>query len=305
MVSFLLKRVSQSVLTVLGVVTAAFFLVRLAGDPSLLLLSAEATAEDAKAVREAMGFDRSLMTQYVDFMSRVLQGDFGVSLRQHTSAMGLVLERIPATLELALTSFVLGIMLAFVLGTLMRMTRARWIRETIMWIALARQAIPIFSFGLLMALIFSVWLKWLPSLGRGTWAHLVLPALTLGTYELSLYLRLFNASLAAEQKQDYVRTAFAKGQGRIQVLLGHMLPNALLPLVTVAGINLGLLLGGTVVTETVFSWPGVGRLIVQSVSQRDYPVIIAGVFVISLIFVVINLAVDILYGFLDPRVRLS
>ncbi len=305
MASFLLKRVSQSVLTVLGVITAAFFLVRLAGDPSLLLLSTEATAEDAKAVREAMGFDRSLATQYFDFMSRVLRGDFGVSLRQHTSAMGLVLERIPATLELALTSFVLGISLAFVLGTLMRMTRARWIRETIMWIALARQAIPVFSFGLLMALVFSVWLRWLPSLGRGTWAHLVLPALTLGTYELALYLRLFNASLAAEQKQDYVRTAFAKGQGRIQVLLGHMLPNALLPLVTVAGINLGLLLGGTVVTETVFSWPGVGRLIVQSVSQRDYPVIIAGVFVISLIFVVINLAVDILYGFLDPRVRLS
>ena len=305
MLRFLLKRTYQSILTVFGVITAAFFLVRFAGDPALLLMSAEATADDANAAREALGLNRSLIVQYIDFISRVLRGDFGMSLRQHTSAMELVLERVPATLELALTSFVLGISLAFILGTLMRMTRARWLREGIMWIALARQAIPIFSFGLLMALIFSVWLKWLPSLGRGTWAHLVLPALTLGTYELSLYLRLFNASLAAEQKQDYVRTAYAKGQGRIQVLLGHMLPNALLPLVTVAGINLGLLLGGTVVTETVFSWPGVGRLIVQSVSQRDYPVIIAGVFLISLIFVVINLIVDVLYGFLDPRVRLS
>jgi peptide/nickel transport system permease protein len=129
--------------------------------------------------------------------------------------------------------------------------------------------------------------------------------LTLGSYELALYLRLFNASLAAEQRQDYVRTAYAKGQGRIQVIFGHMLPNALLPIVTIAGINLGLLLGGAVVTETVFSWPGVGRLIVQSVSQRDFPVIIAGVFLLSLIFVVLNLVVDLLYGILDPRVRLA
>ena len=208
-------------------------------------------------------------------------------------------------LKLALTSFAFGIGLAFIFGIAMRLTRARWLRDLIMWVALARQAIPIFSFGLLMILIFSVWLRWLPSLGRGDWSNLVLPAVTLGTYELALYLRLFNASLATEQRQDYVRTAYAKGQGRIQVLLGHMLPNALLPLITVAAINLGLLLGGAVVTETVFSWPGVGRLIVQSVTQRDYPVIIAGVFLISLMFVVLNLIVDILYVFLDPRVRLS
>lgn len=305
MIAFIVKRVLQSVLTVLGVVTAAFFLVRLAGDPALLLLSAEATAEDVAQIRSSMGLDRPLFIQYLEFILRAVQGDFGVSMRQNISAMSLVLERVPATLELAITSFIVGIALAFLLGIATRLTRARWVRETIMWIALTRQAIPIFSFGLLMILIFSVWLKWLPSLGRGTLAHLVLPALTLGTYELALYLRLFNASLASEQRQDYVRTAYAKGQGRIQVLLGHMLPNALLPLVTVAGINLGLLLGGTVVTETVFSWPGVGRLIVQSVSQRDFPVIIAGVFLISLMFVVLNLIVDILYVFLDPRVRLS
>lgn len=305
MLEHLLKRVTQSVLTVLGVVTAAFFLVRMAGDPAILSLSAEATAQDIERVRTAMGLNRPLFVQYFDFLWRALHGDFGVSLRQNIPAMDLVLERIPATLELALTSFALGIGLAFVLGIIMRMTGSRTVRQVIMWIALGRQAIPIFSFGLMMILIFSVWLRWLPSLGRGTLAHLVLPAVTLGTYELALYLRLLNASLASEQRQDYVRTAYAKGQGRIQVLLKHMLPNALLPLVTVAGINLGLLLGGTVVTETVFSWPGVGRLIVESVSQRDFPVIISGVFLISLIFVVINLFVDILYGSLDPRVRVS
>jgi peptide/nickel transport system permease protein len=208
-------------------------------------------------------------------------------------------------MELALTSFVLGLGLAFVIGIATRLSDSRALRGAVMWTALARQAVPVFWFGLLMILLFSVTLRWLPSLGRGGVSHLVLPALTLATYEIALYLRLFNASLNAEQKQDYVRTAYAKGQGRTQVLLQHMLPNALLPLVTIAGINLGLLLGGTVVTETVFSWPGVGRLIVQSVSQRDYPVIIAGVLVISLIFVVVNFLVDLLYAVLDPRVRLA
>jgi peptide/nickel transport system permease protein len=305
MARFLLKRILQSVLTVFGVITAAFFLVRLAGDPAVLLLPIEASAEDIERIRAALGLDQPLIVQYIRFLGDAVRGDFGDSLRQGTSAMALVLERVPATLELALTSFFVGIGLAFVLGILMRMTRVRWLRELITWIALGRQAIPLFSFGLLLILIFSIWLKWLPTFGRGTWQQLVLPALTLGTYELALYLRLFNASLASEQRLDYVRTAYAKGQGHLKVLLRHMLPNALLPLVTVAGINLGLLLGGTVVTETVFSWPGVGRLIVQSVSQRDFPVILAGTFLISVMFVIINLLVDILYGFLDPRVRMT
>jgi len=305
MAGFIIKRLLQSILTIAGVITAAFFLTRLAGDPAILLLPPEATPEDVERLRAALGLDQPLIVQYVLFMGKAFTGDFGMSLRQAIPAMDLVVERVPATLELALSSFVVGIGLAFVLGILMRMTRHGWVRDVITWVALGRQAIPIFSFGLVLILIFSIQLKWLPSYGRGTFSHLVLPALTLGTYELALYLRLFNASLAAEQRNDYVRTAFAKGQGRVQVLLKHMLPNALLPLVTVAGINLGMLLGGTVVTETVFSWPGVGRLIVQSVSQRDFPVIIAGVFLISLVFVVINLIVDILYGFLDPRVRLA
>jgi peptide/nickel transport system permease protein len=299
------RRLLQSVLTIFGVITAAFFLVRLAGDPTLLLLPAEATPADIARLRQSLGLDQSLPIQYLHFLGNVLRGDFGISVRENAPAMSLVLERVPATLELALTSFVLGIGLALIAGIVMRMSKAAWLRSVIMWAALARQAIPVFSFGLLMILIFSVKLHWLPSLGRGGPANLVLPAVTLGSYELALYLRLFNASLATEARQDYVRSAYAKGQSRVRVLLFHMLPNALLPLVTIAGINLGLLLGGTVVTETVFSWPGVGRLIVQSVSQRDYPVIVAGVFLISVIFVVINFLVDLLYVLLDPRVRLA
>jgi ABC-type dipeptide/oligopeptide/nickel transport system permease component len=305
MIFFILRRTLQSILTVLGVITVSFFLVRLAGDPVALLLPIEASDQDVARLRDALGLDQSLVVQYLKFLWRVMSGDFGFSLRQHAPALSLVLARVPATLELALSSFILGIVLALGLGLAMRLSRSNHLRAGIMWLALARQAIPVFSFGLLLILIFSVWLRWLPSLGRGGINHLILPALTLGTYELALYLRLFNAALGVEQTQDYVRTAYAKGQARRQVILRHMLPNALLPLVTIAGINLGLLLGGTVVTETVFSWPGVGRLIVQSVNQRDFPVIIAGVFIISLIFVAVNLVVDILYGFLDPRVSVA
>ena len=295
----------QSVLTVIGVLTASFFLVRLSGDPTVLLLPVEATDADIANLRAALGLDQPLIVQYLKFLLNAAQGDFGTSLRQRTSALSLVVERLPATLELALTAFFLGILLAFVLGVIMRLANSRRLRAAIMWVALARQAIPVFSFGLLMILLFSVTLRWLPSLGRGGIDHLVLPAVTLATYELALYLRLFNASLATEQRQDYVRTASAKGQSRSKIILRHMLPNALLPLITIAGINLGVLLGGTVVTEMVFSWPGVGRLIVQSVGQRDYPVIIAGVVVVSLIFVAVNLLVDLLYAFLDPRVKLA
>jgi peptide/nickel transport system permease protein len=300
---FVARRAAQSVLTVLGVITAAFFLIRLAGDPTALLLPAEATAADAARLREALGLDQPLVVQYGRFLWHIAQGDFGSSVRASSPAMTLVLDRLPATLELALTSFVFGIGLAFLAGIVLRLSDSPVLHAVISWLAVIRQAVPVFAFGLLMILVFSVWLHWLPSLGRGTPAHLVLPAITLGSYELGLYLRLFNASLAGEERQDYVRCAYAKGLGRGRTLLTHMLPNALLPLVTVAGINLGLLLGGTVVTEMVFSWPGVGRLIVQSVSERDYPVIIAGVFVVSVIFVVLNLAVDLLYGLLDPRVK--
>ena len=305
MASYLARRLLQTALTLLGVVTATFFLVRLAGDPTTLLLPVEATADEIASFRTALGLDQPLAIQYMKFLAHAVEGDFGISLRQRTSALGLVLERLPATLELALTSFILGVILAFAIGLATRLSGSARLRAVVLWIALAGQAIPVFWFGLLLILLFSVTLRWLPSLGRGSIAHLILPAITLATYELALYLRLFNSSLATEAKQDYVRTAFAKGQSRANIVVKHMLPNALLPLVTIAGINLGLLLGGTVVTETVFGWPGVGRLIVQSVSQRDYPVIMAGVFVVCVIFMLVNLIVDLLYAYLDPRVRLA
>ena len=258
MISFLFRRFLQSLFTLLGVLTVTFFLVRFSGDPTTLLLPVEASSEDIARFRNSLGLDQSWLVQYWKFLARVIEGDFGISLRQRTSALGLVIERLPATLELALTAFILGLVLAFLIGLGTRLSNSARLRSFVMWIALARQAIPVFWFGLLLILLFSVTLQWLPSLGRGTLAHLVLPAFTLATYELALYLRLFNSSLASEERQDYVRTAYAKGQGRTKVIVRHMLPNALLPLVTIAGMNLGLLLGGTVVTETVFSWPELG-----------------------------------------------
>lgn len=305
MLGFFSRRLAQSVLTVFGVLTVAFFLVRLGGDPTALLLSESATAEELLAFRAELGLDRPLWVQYWAFLSNAVRGDFGDSLRLQASALSLVLERLPATLELALTSFVLGVALAFAGALAMRLTTSQRLRAALLWIAFIRQAIPVFFFGLLMIILFAVVLKWLPSVGRGGIDNLILPAVTLATFEIALYLRLLDAAFGEQERQDYVRTAYAKGQTRTKVVLRHMLPNALLPLVTIGGINLGILLGGTVVTETVFSWPGMGRLIVQAVSQRDYPVVVAGVVVASFLFVAINFIVDMLYGVLDPRIRLK
>lgn len=305
MARYLIRRLLQGALTMIGVLTVAFFLVRLAGDPTTLLLSEQATPEEIADLRAALGLDRSLIVQYAIFMQEALRGDFGNSLRQNTPALGLVLERLPATLELALSAFVLGVVLAFLAALAVRLSGSRRLRSILVTVAFVRQAIPIFFFGLLLMILFSIVLRWLPSGGYGTWRHLILPAFTLASFEIALYLRLFDAAFGEEQARDYVRTAMSKGQNRIGVVLRHMLPNALLPIVTMAGINLGLLLGGTVVTESVFSWPGMGRLVVQAVTQRDYPVIVAAVVVASALFVVINIIVDLLYVMLDPRVRLT
>lgn len=305
MIAFILKRCLQAVLTLLGVATAAFALTAMGGDPAALMSSADATPEEVQAIRIAHGFDRPLAERYLVFLGNALRGDFGDSLMMHVPATQLVLERLPATMELALTAFVVGIGAAFLLGLAIQITESQLLKGIALTVAFTRQAIPVFWFGLLLMMLFSVHLKWLPSMGRGTPAHLVLPAVTLASYELGLYLRLINAGFANEERQDYVRTAHAKGQSRRRIVLRHMLPNALLPLVTVAGLNLGQLLGGTVVAETVFSWPGVGRLLIQAVSQRDFPVVMACVVLMAAIFVLMNLLVDLLYAVVDPRVGMK
>ncbi len=278
---------------------------RLSGDPVAMMLPLEATQADIAAARTALGLDDGLVVQYFKFLWRMLSGDLGTSIQAKTSAFVLVTERLPATIELALSGFAVGLAIALTMALAIRLIANQYLRNSLLWIASVRQAVPVFWFGLILILVFSVYLGWLPSIGRGGWEHLILPAVTIGTFETALYLRLFDSSLEQEESQDYVRTAYAKGQSRPFVVLRHMLPNALLPLITIAGLNLGYLLGGAVVTETVFSWPGAGRLLMQAVNQRDYPVVLAGIFVISFAFVLVNLAVDLLYAALDPRVRLA
>lgn len=302
---YLIRRLLQIVLTTIGVATVVFFISRLSGDPVAMLLPPDATAAEEAAVRERLGLTDPLLVQYGRFLGDLVVGDFGRSIRQDGPALGIVLERLPATLQLAAVSFVLGQTLAFGFGLGSQLTRRRWARSALLWVALVRQAIPVFWFGLILIIVFGVNLEMFPVIGMGTWQHFVLPSLTLATLQLALFLRLFNASFGEAREQDYVRTAVSKGVPHRSIVTKHMLPNALLPIVTVAGVNFGVLLTGTVVTETVFSWPGVGRLIVQAVFQRDFPVVQAGIVVVALIFMLVNFAVDLLYAAIDPRIRLT
>lgn len=305
MVRFIGSRLLRIVVTVLAVLTFAFVLARMTGDPVRLMLPDQATQADVDAARQSLGLDRPLVVQYLDFMLGAFRGDLGDSIRQGQPALALVVERLPNTVELALTSFVIGFALAVALAVVAETTGSRRLRSTLMWLATVRQAIPPYLFGILLVLVFSVSLGLLPAIGRTSYASFVLPVATMATFEVALYLRLISASFDESRTLDYVRTARAKGVSRGRIVVRHMLPNALLPVITIAGINLGVLMGGTVVLEMVFNWPGLGRLIVQGVTERDYPIVQAGVVLIALLFVAINFIVDMLYAVLDPRVRLA
>lgn len=305
MTRYIASRALRAAATLLTVLATAFVLARLSGDPVRLMLPPEATDDQVQAARASLGLDRPVLVQFLDFLGGAATGDFGTSVRQGTSALQIVLDRLPYTLELAFISFALGLLLAIALAVWGELSSSPAIRSTMLWIATARQAIPPYLFGILLILVFAVWLGILPAIGRASSASYVLPVVTVATFEVALYLRLINESFGRSRHEDFVRTALAKGASRRRVVLTHQLPNALLPLVTVAGVNLGVLLGGLVVLETVFNWPGLGRLIVLGVEQRDYPVVQAGVVVIALMFVAINLLVDMLYAVIDPRVRIA
>jgi peptide/nickel transport system permease protein len=299
-----LRKLRRVLLTVLGVITAAFFIQRLGGKPAALLLPIDASPADVDRLNTALGYDRPILTQYWDFLGDAVRGDFGSSLRRPgVPALEVVMERLPLTVQLALVSFVGGVLLALLLVLIVRLTGGRFLRMAIVWFGQLRLALPTFLFGILLILVFSVQLGWLPSYGSGTWKHLVLPAITLGSFQVAQYVRLMDSSFGQQEDEDYVRTARSKGTGRLTVVLRHMLPNALLPVITVMGIHLGALLGGAVVIESVFNWPGLGQLVIDSVRNRDFPVVVAALLVVSVIFVVVNLIVDLLYSVIDPRVR--
>jgi peptide/nickel transport system permease protein len=302
--TFLLRRLLQSLVVLLGVSFVVFAILFLTGDPALVLLPPEASAEDVKRFRQAMGFDDPFFVQYGRFLKGALRGDFGQSVRHGEPAFDLVLERMPATFELAGAALLLALCLAIPAGILSAVRRNSVLDYVSTVVALFGQSLPTFWLGIMLILVFSVQFNLLPSSGRGTLEHLILPAVTLGLFTTARITRLTRSGMLEVLNQDYIRTARAKGVSDPPVVWKHALKNAAIPIVTIVGIELGTLLGGSVITETIFAWPGVGRLSVQAIANRDYPVVQAAVFLLATTFVAVNLIVDLVYTYLDPRIRL-
>lgn len=299
---YLLRRLSHTVLVIIGISVISFFFLHLSGDPVGLILPQDATLEQIAALREQMRLDDPIVLQYWHFATSALQGDLGRSIYTGEPVLRLILERMPATLELAITALFISLIVAIPIGVLAAVKRGSWMDTISMSVALFGLSMPHFWLGIMFIMLFSVQLGWLPTSGRGTWAQLVMPALALGISLIALFARLTRSAMLDVLRQDYVRTARAKGLGEALVVGKHALRNALIPLVTVIGMEFGFLLGGAVIIETVFAWPGVGRLIVQSILDRDYPVVQAAVMLLAIVFVVVNLLVDLLYAWLDPNI---
>ncbi len=303
MTAYVARRLVLAVLVIVGVSVVTFFLTFLSGDPAELMLPPGATAEQMASFRREWGFDDPLYVQYWRFLSRAVRGDLGVSLRHGEPALPLIAERLPATFQLTLTAMVVAIALAIPLGVISATHRGGPIDLLAMTIALVGQAVPNFWLAIMAILLFAVTLGWLPTSGRGTWLHVIMPAGVLAIGLMALLTRLARSTMLDVLAEDYVRTARAKGLRPWVVITQHALRNALIPLVTVVGLQFGYILGGAVVVETVFTWPGVGLFTIQAITNRDYPVVQASVLILSTAVVLINLAVDLLYSVLDPRIR--
>jgi ABC-type dipeptide/oligopeptide/nickel transport system permease component len=279
-------------------------MLHLSGDAAAVLLPPEASAEDIRRFRETMGFNDPLWVQYWRFLTGAALGDFGRSIRHGEPAFDLVVERLPATFELAGAALLIALALAIPAGIVSAVRRNTLLDYVSTVVALLGQSMPTFWLGIMLILVFSVQFSWLPSSGRGELRHLVLPAITLGLFTTARITRLTRSGMLEVLNQDYIRTARAKGVSGPPIVWKHALKNAAIPIVTIVGIELGTLLGGSVITETIFAWPGVGRLSVQAIYNRDYPVVQAAVFLLATTFVLVNLVVDVVYTYLDPRIRL-
>ena len=303
MTAVLVRRTVRAVFVCLGVSAITFLLLHLSGDPALLLLSVETPAQEIVRFRETMGFNDPLYLQYVRFLGNVVRGDFGYSFYHKQSALSIVWERIPATVQLTVAGMLVAIFIAVPTGVLSALRRYTLPDYLATVAALLGQSTPVFWLGILLIYLFAVQLGWLPVSGRGGLAHLILPAVTLGAYLGPLLMRMVRSSMLEALDQEYIRTAYAKGLPQRIVVYKHALKNAAIPLVTIIGLQFGRLLGGAVITETVFAWPGVGRLTVIAIEKLDYPVVQAAVFTLAFFIVLANLAVDVAYSYLDPRIR--
>ena len=304
--AYVRRRLLLAVVTYWAVVSVVFGLLYLTGDPvSVLLAGTPASRTDVAQLRRDLGFDRPVAFQYMRFLARAVQGDLGSSLRSGQPAMRLVLQRVRFTAELATAAILFALVLALPLGVISAMSRGSLLDRGLMLLTMVGQSMPIFWVGLLMILVFAVGLQWLPAGGAAGVKYVILPAATLSLYPLARITRLVRSSLVELLNQDFVLASRARGVSEAMVVGKHALKNASLPVVTVAALQFGHMLGGAVITETIFGWPGIGHYTVIAIQERDFPVVQAAVLLSSGVFITLNLAVDLLYGYLDPRIRYS
>lgn len=302
---FVVYRVARALLTLWLVVTSVFVVLRLSGDPAQTMLGPDAPAAALDAFRENYGLDNSIVRQYLDYIGQLLQGNLGESMHYNRPVTELFMLRLPATLELASVALAIAIIVGIPAGIIAAMKRNTIIDRFAMFGAFVGQSAPNFFVGILLIFFLSLKLKWLPSSGRGDWQQLVMPALTLATGLLAGLARMTRSSVLEVVHADYIRTARAKGLGRQRVMRWHILRNAALPVVTMFGLWISGAIGGAAVTETVFAWPGVGRLIVEAVTDRDFPVVQSLVLFIAMSVILVNLLVDVAYAWLDPRISVT
>ena len=304
MARYLLRRLVLTIPVLLGVATLVFSLIHLVpGDPAQAMLGDGASPADIAQLRTRLGLDRPLLEQYGGFLSGLVRGDLGVSFRTDRPVTSQIIERLPATAELAAAAMLIAIAIAIPLGVMAAVRRGTWVDQGAMTLALVGISVPGFWLGPLLALVFAVELGWLPVSGRGTLAHLVLPAVTLGSALAAIVARMTRASLLDELREQYVVAARARGVSRSRAVVAHALRNSLIPVVTILGLQLGAVLTGSIITETIFAWPGVGRLLIQSITFRDYPMVQGCILFIAVTYVAMNLVTDLVYGWLDPRIR--
>jgi peptide/nickel transport system permease protein len=303
---YVARRLLQAIVVVFGVSIAAFGMSFLTGDPTEVILGEGAdrmSVAEIQEFRHRMGFDRPWYVQYLSFAGKALQGDFGYSFIRHKPAYEVITEKLPNTIKLAAFAFVLSIVFSIPLGVLSATRPHGAIDYAVTVMALAGQSIPSFWLGILLILFFGVDLKWLPISGSGSWQHFIMPGITLSAFSIARNMRLTRSSMLDYMQKDFVRTARAKGLPENRVIYGHVLRNSLLPIVTAIGLEIGFLLGGSVIVETIFGWPGVGREIVAAIGSKDFYVVQAGVIMLALIFAGVNLMIDLLYMWVDPRIR--
>ncbi len=304
MLRFVARRLALTIPVLLGVATLVFALIHLVpGDPAQAMLGEAAPQEDVDALRRQLGLDRPLIDQYGEFLAGLVRGDLGTSLRSGMPVTAQIAERLPATFELALAAMVVALSLALPLGIAAAAWRGTFVDHAAMTLALAGMSIPNFWLGPLLAIVFGIELGWLPVSGRGGFDHLVLPALSLGVALAAILARMTRASLLEELREPYVRAARARGVSRFRAVVVHAFRNSLIPVVTIVGLQFGAVLTGAVITETIFSWPGIGRLLIQSIGFRDYPLVQGCILLIAVTYVAVNLMTDLAYGLLDPRIR--